>query len=400
MSIIADKMNDIKPSPTLEIASKAMQLKAMGVDIISLSAGEPDFDTPNSVKEAAIKAINAGKTKYTLVDGTVELKEAISYKIYADYGIKYNINQISVGTGAKQCIYNLFMSTLNPNDEVLIPSPYWVSYPDIVKIAGGKPVTINCNENFKISVELLEKSITENTKWLIINSPNNPTGMVYTKKELKDIAQVLLKYSHVHVMTDDIYAKLVYGVKFLNIVQVEPSLYDRVFIVNGVSKAYAMTGWRIGYVTGNEKVIKAISMIQSQSTTNPNSIAQAATIEALMGDQDFLKERLKLFSERRDIVMNMINHAPGLSAISPQGAFYVFVSCEKMIGMKSKNNMIIRDGTDFSKYLLQDYNIAVVPGSAFGAENFFRISYATSNKLLLRACERITQACTDLYSVS
>ncbi|KJV68755.1 pyridoxal phosphate-dependent aminotransferase [Candidatus Neoehrlichia procyonis] len=398
MSIIADKMNIIKPSPTLEIAGKAMQLKAMGFDVISLSAGEPDFDTPNSVKDAAIKAINAGKTKYTLVDGTIELKEAISYKIYADYGIRYNIQQISVGAGAKQCIYNLFMATLNPGNEVLIPSPYWVSYTDIVKIAGGKPVIINCNETFKLSAELLEQSITKNTKWLVINSPNNPTGMVYTKKELKDIAQVLLRYPHVYVMTDDIYAKLVYGVKFVNIIQAESALYDRVFIVNGVSKAYAMTGWRIGYITGDEKIIKAISIIQSQSTTNPNSIAQAAAVEALMGDQDFLKERLKLFSERRDIVMNMVSNTPGLSAILPQGAFYVFISCEKMIGMKTKNDLIIRDGTDFSKYLLQDYNVAVVPGDAFGAANFFRISYATSSEQLLIACERINKACAELSS--
>ncbi|MGN7619138.1 MAG: pyridoxal phosphate-dependent aminotransferase [Ehrlichia sp.] len=397
MLLIAERVGYIKPSPTLEIANKARKLKMSGVDVISLSAGEPDFDTPQHIKQAAIDAINAGKTKYTAVDGVVELKKAIVDRLKQDHGLPYDISQISVGNGAKQCIYNLFMATINFGDEVIIPAPYWVSYPDMVKISGGNPIIVDCNETFKLTPELLESAITEKTKWLIINSPNNPTGLVYTYEELKEIAQVLLKYPNVYVMTDDIYSKIVFdGLESFTIAQVEPRLYDRVFVINGVSKAYAMTGWRIGYVAGDTKVISAISIIQSQSTTNPNSIAQFASVEALSGDQMFLKERNRVFMTRRDIMLDMVNSTSLLSVEKPQGAFYVFVSCKETIGKTTRNGTTIQNSMDFTKYLLEDYNVAVVPGEAFGAQGFFRISYATSTGHLSKACNRILEACDKL----
>ncbi|CAH58069.1 pyridoxal phosphate-dependent aminotransferase [Ehrlichia ruminantium] len=397
MSFLSKRMECIKPSPTLEIASQAQKLKMLGRDIISLSAGEPDFDTPEHIKQAAINALNLGKTKYTAVDGIIELKKAIISRLKQDHNLIYDVSQISVGNGAKQCIYNLFMSTLNDGDEVIIPAPYWVSYPDIVKIAGGNPVIIDCSSTSKLSAELLENAITDKTKWLILNSPNNPSGLVYTYDELKDIAQVLLKYSNVHIMTDDIYSKIVYDdLKFFTIAQVEEDLYSRVFLVNGVSKAYAMTGWRIGYIAGASEVIKAISVIQSQSTTNPNSIAQFAAVEALTGDQKFLEERNKVFIERRDIMLDMINNTPLLSAEKPQGAFYVFISCKELIGRTTKSGFCITSAMDFTKYLLEDYNIAVVPGEAFGVQGFFRVSYATSTQCVSEACDRILTACNEL----
>ncbi|GAT77191.1 aspartate aminotransferase [Ehrlichia ruminantium] len=390
-------MECIKPSPTLEIASQAQKLKMLGRDIISLSAGEPDFDTPEHIKQAAINALNLGKTKYTAVDGIIELKKAIINRLKQDHNLIYDISQISVGNGAKQCIYNLFMSTLNDGDEVIIPAPYWVSYPDIVKIAGGNPVIIDCSSTSKLSAELLENAITDKTKWLILNSPNNPSGLMYTYDELKDIAQVLLKYNNVHIMTDDIYSKIVYDdLKFFTIAQVEQDLYSRVFLVNGVSKAYAMTGWRVGYIAGASEVIKAISVIQSQSTTNPNSIAQFAAVEALTGDQKFLEERNKVFIERRDIMLDMINNTPLLSVEKPQGAFYVFISCKELIGRTAKSGFCITSAMDFTKYLLEDYNIAVVPGEAFGVQGFFRVSYATSTQCVSEACDRILTACNKL----
>ena len=397
MLLIAERMGYIKPSPTLEIASKAQELKMLGVDIVSLGAGEPDFDTPQHVKQAAINAINAGKTKYTAVDGVIELRKAIIDRLKQDHGLTYDVNQISVGNGAKQCIYNLFMATLNHGDEVIIPTPYWVSYPDMVKISGGNPVIVDCNKTFKLTPELLESAITDRTKWLVINSPNNPTGLMYTYEELKALAQVLLKYPNVYVMTDDIYSKIVYdGLQFFTIAQVEPQLYERVFVVNGVSKAYSMTGWRIGYIAGNAKVISAISVIQSQSTTNPNSIAQFASIEALNGDQMFLKERNKIFAARRDMMIDMVNNTSLLSVEKPQGAFYVFISCKEAIGRTTKNGIIIENSLAFTRYLLEDYSVAVVPGDAFGAQGFFRISYATSNENLSKACDRILEACNKL----
>ncbi|WP_065432546.1 pyridoxal phosphate-dependent aminotransferase [Ehrlichia ruminantium] len=397
MSFLSKRMECIKPSPTLEIASQAQKLKMLGRDIISLSAGEPDFDTPEHIKQAAINALNLGKTKYTAVDGIIELKKAIINRLKQDHNLIYDISQISVGNGAKQCIYNLFMSTLNDGDEVIIPAPYWVSYPDIVKIAGGNPVIIDCSSTSKLSAELLENAITDKTKWLILNSPNNPSGLMYTYDELKDIAQVLLKYNNVHIMTDDIYSKIVYDdLKFFTIAQVEQDLYSRVFLVNGVSKAYAMTGWRVGYIAGASEVIKAISVIQSQSTTNPNSIAQFAAVEALTGDQKFLEERNKVFIERRDIMLDMINNTPLLSVEKPQGAFYVFISCKELIGRTAKSGFCITSAMDFTKYLLEDYNIAVVPGEAFGVQGFFRVSYATSTQCVSEACDRILTACNKL----
>ncbi|CEI85403.1 Aspartate aminotransferase (Transaminase A) (Aspa rtate aminotransferase A) [Ehrlichia minasensis] len=397
MSLIAERMGCIKPSPTLEIASQAHKLKMSGVDVISLSAGEPDFDTLQHVKQAAIDAINAGKTKYTAVDGIIELKKAIVDRFKQDHNLTYDVNQISVGSGAKQCIYNLLMATINDGDEVIIPAPYWVSYPDVVKISGGNPVVVDCGETFKLTPDLLESVITEKTKWLIINSPNNPTGLMYTYEELQGIAEVLLKYPNVYIMTDDIYSKIVYDdFEFFTIAQVEPRLYDRVFTVNGVSKAYAMTGWRIGYVAGDSKVISAISVIQSQSTTNPNSIAQFASVHALTGDQEFLKERNEVFAKRRDMMMDMVSNTSVLCAQKPQGAFYVFVSCKGLIGKSTKNGFVISSGMDFTRYLLEDYNVATVPGEAFGVQGFFRISYATSTEHLSKACDRILDACNKL----
>ncbi|MEH0831131.1 pyridoxal phosphate-dependent aminotransferase [Anaplasma bovis] len=395
MSLISNKIAFIKPSPTLEISKLTAELIAQGRDVISLGAGEPDFDTPDHIKATAIQAINSGFTKYTPVDGISELRRAIIHRMKEDYGINYALNQVLVGSGAKQCIYNLLMATLNDGDEVIIPAPYWVSYPDMVKIAGGTPVIVDCGDTFKITPELLERAITQKTKWLIINSPSNPAGTVYGRDELTALAKVLLKHEHVNILTDDIYAKLVYDCEFLNILQVEESLYNRVFIINGVSKAYSMTGWRIGYVVGDANVIKAVSVIQSQSTTNANSIAQKAATTALEGDHEFLRDRIKAFARRRDKVMQTIGETAMLSADIPQGAFYVFVSCAGAIGKKAPSVGMISDGTDMSKHLLH-HDVAVVPGVAFGAQNFFRISYALSDEKLATACQRILDACSEL----
>ncbi|GFT39949.1 uroporphyrinogen decarboxylase [Nephila pilipes] len=359
-------------------------------------AGEPDFDTPDHIKKAAIQAISEGKTKYTAVDGTRELKEAIINKLRKDNNLEYTLNQICVGTGAKQVLFNLFMATINSGDEVIIPAPYWVSYVDMVSLFGGLPVVVECKQNFKLTAELLKSRITKKTKWLILNSPNNPAGAVYTCDELKDIAQILLEYPHMNVVTDDIYEHIIYDEKFFTIAQVEPKLYDRVFVVNGVSKAYAMTGWRIGYIAGRSDVVKAISTLQSQSTSNPNSIAQAAAAAALNGDHSFLKERTRIFKSRRDFMVKELNSAPGLSASVPQGAFYLFVSCEGLLSKSTKSGKIINNDLDFTEYLLEDYLVAVVPGIAFGLENFVRISYATSQEQLEIGCDSITKACQEL----
>lgn len=395
MSHLAERMSLIKPSPTIAITDAANKLKGEGKKICVLAAGEPDFDTPDHIKNAAVQAINEGKTKYTAVDGTRELKEAIIKKLERDNELKYEPNQICVGSGAKQVLFNLFMATINPGDEVIIPAPYWVSYIDMVNLFGGVPIVVECKQNFKLTPELLKSKITKKTKWLVINSPNNPTGAVYTHNELRDISKVLLEHSHVNIVTDDIYEHIIYDEKFFTIAQVEPKLYDRVFIVNGVSKAYSMTGWRIGYIAGKNDIVKAISTLQSQSTSNPNSIAQAAATEALNGDHGFLKERTETFKNRRDFMVEKLSSAPGLSVSVPQGAFYLFVSCEGILGKKTKNGKVINNDLDFTEYLLEDYLVAVVPGVAFGMENFIRISYAASHEQLEIGCNSIIKACKE-----
>ncbi|WCR57927.1 pyridoxal phosphate-dependent aminotransferase [Wolbachia endosymbiont of Ctenocephalides felis wCfeJ] len=393
---LAERMSLIKPSPTIAVTDKANRLKSEGKKICVLAAGEPDFDTPDHVKKAAIQAINEGKTKYTAVDGTRELKEAIINKLKRDNDLEYTSSQICVGAGAKQVLFNLFMATVNPGDEAIIPAPYWVSYIDMINLFGGLPVVVECRQSFKLTAELLKSRITERTKWLILNSPNNPAGVVYAYDELKDIAQVLLKHPNVNVVTDDIYEHIVYDEKFFTIAQVEPKLYERVFLVNGVSKAYAMTGWRIGYVAGRSDVIKAISTLQSQSTSNPNSIAQAAAVEALNGDHSFLEERAGVFRNRRDFVVEKLNSVPGLSVSVPQGAFYLFVSCEGLLGKNTEGGKVINNDLDFAEYLLEDHLVAVIPGVAFGLKNFIRISYATSQEQLEIGCNSIAKACEML----
>ncbi|MCV3769544.1 MAG: pyridoxal phosphate-dependent aminotransferase [Wolbachia pipientis] len=393
---LAKRMSLIKLSPTIAINDKVNRLKSGGKKICTLTAGEPDFDTPDHIKKAAIQAINDGKTKYTAVDGTYELKEAIINKLKRDNNLEYMPNQICVGAGAKQVLFNLFMATINPGDEAIIPAPCWVSYVDMISFFGGLPVVIKCNRNFRLTTKLLMTKITGKTKWLIINSPNNPAGVVYSYDELKEIAQLLLKYPHVNVITDDIYEHIIYDEEFFTIAQVEPKLYDRVFVVNGVSKAYAMTGWRIGYVAGRSDIIKAISILQSQSTSNPNSIAQAAAVEALNGDHSFLKERVKIFKSRRDFVIRKLSSIPGLSVYVSQGAFYLFISCENLLSKSTKSGKIINSDLDFAEYLLEDYLVAVIPGIAFSLENFVRVSYAISQEQLEIGCNSIAKACEML----
>ncbi|WP_025263923.1 pyridoxal phosphate-dependent aminotransferase [Wolbachia endosymbiont of Onchocerca volvulus] len=393
---LAKRMSLIKLSPTIAVTDKVNRLKSQGKEICVLAAGEPDFDTPGHIKKAAIQAINEGKTKYTAVDGTRELKGAIIDKLKRDNDLEYMPSQICVSAGAKQVLFNLLMATINPEDEAVIPAPCWVSYVDMVSFFGGLPVIAECKENFKLTSELLRSKITEKTKWLILNSPNNPAGVVYTYDELKKIAQILLEYPHVNIITDDIYEHIVYDGKFFTIAQVEPRLYDRVFVVNGVSKAYAMTGWRIGYVAGRSDVVKAISILQSQSTSNPNSIAQAAAVEALNGNHDFLKERIKIFKNRRDFVAEKLGSVPGLSVFIPQGAFYLFISCENLLGKSTKNGKVINNDLDFAEYLLEDHLVAVIPGVAFSLKNFIRVSYATSQEQLEIGCNSIVKACEML----
>ncbi len=393
---LAKRMSLIKLSPTIAVTDKVNRLKSQGKEICVLAAGEPDFDTPGHIKKAAIQAINEGKTKYTAVDGTRELKGAIIDKLKRDNDLEYTPSQICVGAGAKQVLFNLLMATINPEDEAVIPAPCWVSYVDMVSFFGGLPVIAECKENFKLTSELLRSKITEKTKWLILNSPNNPAGVVYTYDELKKIAQILLEHPHVNIITDDIYEHIVYDGKFFTIAQVEPRLYDRVFVVNGVSKAYAMTGWRIGYVAGRSDVVKAISILQSQSTSNPNSIAQAAAVEALNGNHDFLKERIKIFKNRRDFVAEKLGSVPGLSVFIPQGAFYLFISCENLLGKSTKNGKVINNDLDFAEYLLEDHLVAVIPGVAFSLKNFIRVSYATSQEQLEIGCNSIVKACEML----
>ena len=398
MSIISDSLKRIKPSPTIAVSQKAKELKAAGKDVIGLGAGEPDFDTPDNIKDAAIKAIKDGDTKYTTVDGTNLLKQAIVNKFKRENNLTYSIDQITVGAGGKHVIYNLMMATLNKGDEVIIPAPYWVSYPDIVLLAGASPVVIECSEEqgFKLSAKDLESKINNNTKWLILNSPSNPTGACYSEQEIKNLSHVLKRNPHVNILSDDIYEHIIYdGFKFFTIAQI-PEIKNKVVTMNGVSKSYSMTGWRIGYAAGDKEVIKAIAKIQSQSTTNPSSISQAAAVEALNGKQDFISVRAKAFQERRDFVVNSLNAIEGISCIKPDGAFYVFPSCKGLIGKKDKSGKKINSDSDFVESLLESNGVAVVQGSAFGLEGFFRISYATSMDKLKDAMERIKNFCESL----
>ena len=398
-TLIAERMSLIKPSPTMAVTKMAAEMKAAGQDIIGLGAGEPDFDTPDHIKNAAIEAIKNGETKYTAVDGTPALKKAIAKKFYKDNSIKYNIDEIIVSVGGKQVLYNALMSSINPGDEVIIPSPFWVSYPDMVSLAGGVPIIVEGKEknNFKIQPEDIRDKISTKTKWIIINSPSNPTGSSYSAEELRDIGNLLLEYENIFVMSDDIYEKIVYDdFKFFSLAEVMPELKDRILTVNGVSKAYAMTGWRIGYAGGPKHLITAMSKLQSQSTSNPSSISQAAALAALEGPEEFLLERNEKFKTRRDMVVKMINECNGLSCIKPSGAFYVYPSCSGIIGKSSKEGKLIENSIDFSAYLLESVGVAVVPGSAFGADPFFRISYATSDSILEEACNRIKKACEQL----
>jgi aspartate aminotransferase len=394
MSIISNSLKRIKPSPTIAVTQKARELRAAGKDVIGLGAGEPDFDTPDNVKRAAIKAIKDGDTKYTAVDGTPALKKAIINKFKRENNLTYTADQITVGTGGKQVLYNAFMATLNKGDEVIIPAPFWVSYPDMVLLAGGKPKIVKCSEvdSFKLTPKSLKKAITKNTKWLILNSPSNPTGAGYTKKEINDLAKVLIKHKNVHILSDDIYEHISYdNFKFYTIAQVS-KLKDRTLTMNGVSKSYAMTGWRIGYAAGPKDIIKAIGKIQSQSTSNPSSISQAAAVEALNGNQSFIKKRSKAFKERRNFVVKSLNAINGISCLTPNGAFYVFPSCKGLLNKKTG----LKTDTDFVQKLLEKSNVAVVQGSAFGLDGYFRISYATSMQNLKKAMERIRSFCESL----
>ena len=399
MSILASRLERIKPSPTIAVTTKAAELKAAGRDVIGLGAGEPDFDTPENVKEAAIAAIKAGKTKYTAVDGVPELKDAIVEKFKRENNLDYSRAQITVGTGGKQVLYNALMATLDEGDEVLIPAPFWVSYPDMVLLAGGEPVAVPCSEKhaFKLQPKDLEAAITPKTKWLIMNSPSNPTGAAYTREEMKALTDVLKRHEQVWVMTDDMYEHLVYdNFVFCTPAEVEPALYERTLTVNGVSKAYAMTGWRIGYAGGPQPLIKAMAKIQSQSTLNPSSISQAAAVEALNGPQDFIPENNKLFKSRRDLVVKMLNDCPGITCQKPEGAFYVYPSCAGVIGKKTPEGETISSDGEFITYLLESVGVAAVQGEAFGLSPYFRISYATSTEALEEACKRIKKACEAL----
>jgi aspartate aminotransferase len=399
MSITADRLKRIKPSPTLAATRKAMELKAAGKDVISLSAGEPDFATPDFVKDAACLAIKNNKTKYTVVDGTPELKDAIIGKFKRDNNLTYTRDQITVGTGGKQVLYNALMASINPGDEVIIPAPYWVSYPDMVLLAEGTPVFVACPEenSFKLQPADLEKAITPKTKWVILNSPSNPTGAAYTYAEMKALTDVLLKHPHVYVMTDDIYEHIVYdGFKFCTPAEVEPKLFDRTLTVNGVSKSYAMTGWRIGFAGGPQELIKAMAVIQGQSTSNPSSVSQEAATAALNGDSSFLAMRNESFKKRRDLVVAMLNEAEGLSCLTPEGAFYVYPSCAAVIGKTTPSGKVIETDEDFAIYLLESVGVAAVHGAAFGLSPNFRISYATSDDALKDACARIQRACAAL----
>ncbi len=399
MPFLSDTLARVKPSPTIAVSNLAAELKAAGKDVIGLGAGEPDFDTPENVKAAAKAAIDAGKTKYTAVDGIPELKAAICAKFKRDNGLDYAPAQVSVGTGGKQILYNALMATLNPGDEVVIPAPYWVSYPDMVLLAGGEPVVAEAGADtaYKLTPEKLEAAITPKTKWFIFNSPSNPTGAGYSAAELKGLTDVLMRHPHVWVMTDDMYEHLVYdGFEFATPAQVEPGLYDRTLTCNGVSKAYAMTGWRIGYAAGPEELIKAMRKIQSQSTSNPSSISQWAAVEALNGPQDFLAPNNETFKRRRDMVVEMLNAAEGVTCPVPEGAFYVYPSIDGCMGKTTEGGVVIDSDESFATALLEEKGVAVVFGGAFGLSPCFRVSYATSDENLREACGRIQAFCAGL----
>ncbi|GAB1379823.1 pyridoxal phosphate-dependent aminotransferase [Pararhodobacter aggregans] len=399
MPFLSDTIARVKPSPTIAVTVMAAELKAAGKDVIGLGAGEPDFDTPQHIKDAAKAAIDAGKTKYTAVDGIPELKKAICAKFERENGLKYQPNQVTVGTGGKQILYNALMVTLNPGDEVIIPAPYWVSYPDMVLLAGGTPVTVaaGIETNFKLTPEALEAAITPKTKWFIFNSPSNPTGAGYTRDELKGLTDVLMRHPHVWVMSDDMYEHLVFDdFEFTSPAQIEPGLYDRTLTCNGVSKAYAMTGWRIGYAAGPVALIKAMATIQSQSTSNPCSVSQYAALEALNGPQDFLVPFREAFQRRRNLVVDGLNAAPGITCPKPEGAFYVYPDISGCIGKTSAGGTLIENDEIFAKALLQETGVAVVFGAAFGLSPNFRVSYATSDSVLEEACTRIQSFCKGL----
>ncbi|MFZ8942793.1 MAG: pyridoxal phosphate-dependent aminotransferase [Gemmobacter sp.] len=399
MPFLSDTLSRVKPSPTIAVTSKAQELARQGRDIIGLGAGEPDFDTPQNIKDAAKRAIDEGRTKYTSVDGIPELKAAICAKFARENGLAYTPAEITVGTGGKQVLYNAFVATLNPGDEVIIPAPYWVSYPDMVLLAGGTPVAVECplEQNFKITAEQLEKAITPRTKWFIFNSPSNPTGAGYTRAELKALTDVLMRHPHVWVLTDDMYEHLVFDdFEFCTPVQVEPGLKPRTLTCNGVSKAYAMTGWRIGYAGGPESLIKAMAKVQSQSTSNPSTISQWAAVEALNGPQDYIRDSRKVFQRRRDLVVGMLNQCPGIVCPVPEGAFYVYPSIAGLIGRTSAGGTKIATDEDFAAALLEETGVAVVFGAAFGLSPAFRISYATADEVLAEACTRIRGFCNGL----
>ena len=398
MSFFSKKVTRIQPSPTISITAKAKKLKQEGKKIIDFSAGEPDFDTPDNVNDAGIKAIKEGQTKYTPVNGTKELNEAIIKKFKRENNLVFNPEEITVGCGGKQVIYNALLATIEKGDEIIIPSPFWVSYPDITILVEGEPVVLDCSleNNFKINPQDLENKITNRTKWLILNSPSNPTGAMYTEQELQNLAKILLKHPHVWVMCDDLYEHIIFDdLEFKNILQVESSLKSRTFIVNGVSKAYAMTGWRLGYGAGPKELIKEISKIQSQSTTHTSSISQFAAIEALDNSDEFIKKNKTIFQERRDLFFSKIKEYQSLKGFLPQGSFYVYVGCDELMGKKKEDGTEIKNDLDLSDYLL-DEGVAVVPGEAFGYSNFFRISFATSNENIIEGCKKIISACQKL----
>ena len=399
MSFIANKLKAIKPSPTLAITNQAAEMRAQGIDVISLSAGEPDFDTPDNIKAAAKKAIDDGKTKYTPVPGMAELRKAIQQKFKRDNNIEVELDEIIVSTGGKQVIFNALFATLNSDEKVLIPAPYWVSYPDMTRLAGGEPKIIQCGADFKITPELLEQNITAKTKWLILNSPSNPTGAVYSKAELIALAEIVRQHENLYVFSDDIYEHILYSEeKFYTLAEIAPDLRERIFTMNGVSKGYSMTGRRIGFGTGNKELIKMMSKVQSQSTSNASSISQMASIEALQGTQEFLAPNCQGFREKRDLALELINDIPGLSCTMPAGAFYLFVKCDELFGSKTPDGAIIANSTDLAAYLLTSAKVALVPGIAFGVEGYFRISYATSKELISTACTRIKTAIGNLSS--
>jgi len=399
MSLESAALARVKPSATLAADAKARELKAQGKNVIGLAAGEPDFDTPDNIKDAAIKAIRDGKTKYTNVDGIPELKEAIVAKFQRENGLSYKVSQVNVSPGGKPVIWNAMIATLNPGDEVVVPTPYWVSYWDIVLLAGGKPVAAptTAATGFKLQAADLESKITPRTRWILLNSPSNPSGAAYTRAELRALADVLMRHPHVWILTDDMYEHLVFGdFEFSTIAQVEPGLYERTLTMNGVSKAYAMTGWRIGYAAGPEPLIKSMAKVMSQTTSNPSSISQWAAVEALNGPQDFIKPNAKLFEGRRDLVVSMLNQARGLHCPTPEGAFYVYPSCEGLLGKTAPSGKVIGSDEDFCVELLETEGVAVVMGAAFGLSPHFRISYATANSVLEDACQRIQRFCANV----